>query len=333
MDPRFVDRVVIRIAAGSGGNGIVAFRREPYVPRGGPSGGDGGAGGSVLLRVDRKLTTLADFRQGTCFRAGRGADGGPNNRTGARGDDLHLAVPPGTSVYDNGTGALLGDMVEEGLELVVARGGKPGRGNASFATSRRQAPRTATRGGEGEEREIRLELALIADVGLVGLPNAGKSTLLSRISSARPKTGDYPFTTLHPSLGVVRLEGGASFVVADLPGLIEGAHLGQGLGHRFLRHAGRTRILVYVVAAGLEESPSRQLEIVRDEVLAYDPALGSLCEMVVLSKIDLMDERETAEAVRSLPGTVFPLSSVTGRGVAPFVSHLAELLTEAKGSG
>jgi GTP-binding protein len=333
MDPRFADRVVIRIAAGCGGNGIVAFRREPYVPRGGPSGGDGGSGGSVILRVDRRLSTLADFRQGSFFRAGRGGDGGPNRRTGAGGDDLYLAVPPGTSVYDHGSGTLLGDMVEEGTELVVARGGKPGRGNASFATPRRQAPRTATSGGEGEEREIRLELALIADVGLVGLPNTGKSTLLSRISSARPKTGDYPFTTLHPSLGVVRTDGGASFVVADLPGLIEGAHLGHGLGHRFLRHAGRTRILVYVVAAGLGEEPSRQLEIARDEVLAYDPALGSLREIVVLSKIDLLDERETAEAVRSLPGTVFPLSSVTGRGVAPFVDHIAELLTEAKGSG
>ena len=324
MEPRFVDRVVIQVVAGKGGSGIVAFRREPYVPRGGPSGGNGGFGGSVSLIVNEKLSTLADFPNGTCFRAGKGTNGGPNNRTGGRGENLELKVPPGTSVFDNETGLMIGDMIEPGTTLVVARGGRPGKGNASFATPSRQAPRNATKGEAGEQVEIRLELALIADVGLVGLPNAGKSTLLSKISAARPKVGDYPFTTLHPSLGVVRMERGFSFVMADLPGLIEGAHKGQGLGHRFLRHVERTRILVYMVAVDLSDSPLRQLEIVRNEVLTYNPELGSLEEIVVLSKIDLLGETETAEIVRSLQGAVFPLSAVTGKGVKTFLSHLAE---------
>jgi GTP-binding protein len=324
MEPRFVDRVVIKVIAGKGGNGIVAFRREPYVPRGGPSGGSGGSGGSVSLVVNEKLSTLADFPNGACFRAGNGSSGGRNNRTGGRGENIELRIPPGTSVFDNDSGLMLGDMTEPGATLLVVRGGRPGKGNATFATPSRQAPRIATKGEAGEEREIRMELALIADVGLVGLPNAGKSTLLSRISAARPKVGDYPFTTLHPSLGVVSMGRGFSFVVADLPGLIEGAHQGHGLGHQFLRHVERTRILVYIVAADLQDSPSRQFQIVRDEVLSYNPGLGSLEEIIVLSKIDLLDDQDTAEIVRSLQGTVFPLSAVTGRGVKPFLNHLAE---------
>jgi GTP-binding protein len=328
MEPRFVDRAVLRVLAGRGGSGIVAFRREPYVPRGGPSGGDGGPGGSVYLQVDARLTTLADLPSGNTFRAGNGSDGGPNNRTGRSGDDLVLGLPPGTTVYDNSSGEMLGDLVEPGTKLLVARGGRPGKGNASFATPSRQAPRRATKGEAGEEREVRMELALIADAGLVGLPNAGKSTLLSTISAAKPKIGDYPFTTLNPALGVVRMDRGFSFVVADLPGLIEGAHQGQGLGHRFLRHVKRTRILVHVVAPDLPEPPERQLEIVREEIRAYGGSLEGLEEIVVLSKTDLLDSAETEAICGRLPGRVFPLSAATGEGVKPFLEYLAERVSK-----
>jgi len=324
MPARFVDRVIINIRGGKGGNGIVAFRREANVPKGGPSGGNGGRGGCVNLIVNPKLTTLIDFRSGSLFRAENGVDGGPSNRTGRRGADLDLDVPPGTSVFHNETGLMLGDLIEPGQTLVVARGGSPGKGNASFASSTRQAPRKATRGQPGEELQLRLELALIADVGLVGLPNAGKSTLLSRVSAARPKIADYPFTTLHPCLGVVRMERGFSFVIADLPGLIEGASEGLGLGHRFLRHVCRNRILVYMVAADLPETPLRQLEIVRDEIHRYNPELNMLEEVVVLSKIDLLDESEIIEIIETLGESVFPLSSITGSGVKPFLGHLSK---------
>jgi len=324
MPARFVDRVIIKVRGGKGGNGIVAFRREANVPKGGPSGGNGGRGGCINLVVNPKLTTLIDIRSGALFRAENGVDGGPSNRTGRRGVDLNLDVPPGTSVFHDETGLMLGDLTEPGQTLVVARGGAPGRGNASFASSTRQAPRKATRGQPGEELQLRMELALIADVGLVGLPNAGKSTLLSRVSAAKPKIADYPFTTLHPCLGVVRMERGFSFVIADLPGLIEGASEGLGLGHRFLRHVCRNRILVYMVAADLPETPLRQLEIVRDEIHRYDSELNMLEEVVVLSKIDLLDGSEIIEIIETLGESVFPLSSITGAGVKPFLGHLSK---------
>ena len=324
MPARFVDMVTIKVRGGKGGNGIVAFRREAYVPKGGPSGGNGGSGGCVNLVVNPKLTTLTDFRNGAHFRAENGVDGGPSNRTGRRGNDLNLDVPPGTSVFHTESGLMLGDLIEPGQTLTVARGGDPGRGNASFASSRRQAPRKATSGQPGEEFQLRLELALIADVGLVGLPNAGKSTLLSRVSAARPKIADYPFTTLHPCLGVVRMGRGFSFVIADLPGLIQGASEGLGLGHRFLRHVCRNRILVYMVAADLPETPLRQLEIVRNEIQCYDSELSTREEVVVLSKIDLLEGNEIVEIIGTLGGNVFPLSSITGAGVKPFLGHLSK---------
>ena len=248
MDGRFIDRVIILVRAGKGGRGIVAFRREAYVPKGGPSGGDGGDGGSVYLLVDDKLSTLVDFAGGSIFRAGNGAPGEASNRTGANGSNLVLKVPPGTQVYNNLTGELLADLTENGEEIIVARGGAHGRGNAAFATPRNRTPRQSTPGFPGEELQLKLELKLMADAGLVGFPNAGKSTLVRTVSAARPKVGDYPFTTLHPALGVVKTGTGESFVIADLPGLISGAARGIGLGFRFLRHAERNRLLIFVVA-------------------------------------------------------------------------------------
>ncbi len=323
MGGRFVDQVVIEVRGGKGGDGIVSFRREARVPKGGPNGGDGGAGGDVILAVDGRLTTLADFRNGTIFRAGGGRPGGSGNRTGARGKDLVLEVPPGTTVFDSDTGEILGDLTREGQRLVVARGGVPGKGNASFATSVNRAPRKATRGGEGVSRKIRLELSLIADAGLVGVPNAGKSTLLARVTSARPKIANYPFSTLHPSLGVVRMDRGFSFVLADLPGLLEGAGRGTGLGLRFLRHVERTGILVYVLGMGLRMEPAEQYEIVRKEVLSYKDELEKLEEIPVLSRVDLATEAERRRAVKSLPGDVLELSAVTGEGIDEFLARLA----------
>jgi GTP-binding protein len=333
LDSRFIDRVVIRVQGGKGGDGLVAFRREAFVPKGGPSGGNGGRGGDVSLRVDTNLSTLADFQAGTHFRAGAGGCGGPNNRTGRSGGDLVLIVPPGTVVTDLDSGEVLGDLKEAGAELMVARGGSPGRGNAGFATPTRQAPRFATKGREGEFRRIALDLKLIADAGLVGLPNAGKSTLLSVISAARPRVGDYPFTTLHPSLGVVRRARGFSYVVADLPGLIEGASGGAGLGHRFLRHAERTALLVFVLAPGLEESPARQLEILQDEISAYSGGLRAGASLLVLSKIDLLTPAQLSDMLATLPEGTIPLSAATGGGVEAFLGRLSDAVRMMRTSG
>ncbi|MBN1434860.1 GTPase ObgE, partial [Candidatus Fermentibacterales bacterium] len=257
----FVDCLTLTVRGGRGGNGIVSFRREAFVPKGGPDGGDGGDGGSVALLVDAHLSTLADLSRRRVFTAPAGTSGGPSGMTGARGHDLVIRVPQGTQVYDEGTGELLADLASDGASLVVARGGEAGRGNAAFATPTRRAPRFATRGGAGEERRLRLELKLIASVGLLGLPNAGKSSLLRAVTSSRARVGAYPFTTLHPGLGVVETSPGRSFVIADLPGLIEGASAGAGLGLGFLRHAERTRVLAMLVAPDLQESPARQLEL------------------------------------------------------------------------
>jgi GTP-binding protein len=243
----FIDEVEIEVVAGKGGDGCVSFRREKYIPKGGPNGGDGGKGGDVVVEATSNLSTLLDYRYRKKNRAENGKPGGPNNRTGANGEDLVLKVPCGTLVYDADTGALLGDLVEKGERVVVARGGRGGKGNARFATPTRQAPDFAQPGKEGERRRIRFELKLIAEVGLVGLPNAGKSTLISRISSARPKIASYPFTTLVPNLGVVNLGGYRHCVVADIPGIVDGAHQGVGLGLRFLKHIERTRVLLLLV--------------------------------------------------------------------------------------
>jgi GTPase len=311
----FVDQVTIRVYGGPGGAGAEAFRRETFVPRGGPSGGDGGKGGDVILRVDGQLDTLLDYRYREHHRAERGQHGQGKMRTGRSGEDLVLRVPPGTMIRDAGTGEILGELLEDGEELVVARGGKGGRGNAAFATPTNRAPREWESGEEGEERRIVLELKLIADVGLVGFPNAGKSTLLAAVSSARPKVADYPFTTLKPNLGVVGLGTGRSFVLADIPGIIEGAHEGKGLGHQFLRHIERTRTLACLIPADSED-PDAELATLRAELHAYSRELAEKPFCVVLSKADILGPDDDPPLPRAPDAWgEFVLSAVTGAGI------------------
>ncbi len=310
----FVDLARIRVVAGAGGAGAVAFRREKGVPRGGPSGGNGGDGGDVILRADPSLDTLLDYSYRENYKAGRAAHGEGGRRSGASGDDLILPVPLGTVVRDADTGERLGELLGEGDELVVARGGRGGRGNASYASSTNQAPREWEPGRWGEERRIELELKLIADVGLVGPPNAGKSTFLARVTAARPKIADYPFTTLQPHLGVVGLDPGRSFVIADIPGLIEGAHEGRGLGTQFLRHVERTRTLALLVPAD-DPDPQRSYEVLRSELRSHDPALARLAHCVLLTKCDLVPSTERIALEAPEAWNVFHISSVTGEGV------------------
>ena len=283
----FVDYAVIDVAGGTGGSGAEAWRREVFVPRGGPAGGNGGHGGEVKLRADAQLTTLLDYRYQTHYHAERGQHGQGKNRTGRDGHSLVLRVPPGTIVRDANSGELLGELLEDGQELVVAKGGRGGRGNAAFATPTRRAPTYWEPGEEGEARRIALELKLIADVGLVGKPNAGKSTLLAAVSAATPKIADYPFTTLAPNLGVVPLSDLRTFVVADIPGIIEGAHEGKGLGLRFLRHIERTRTLAFLVPVDAED-PQTELAALREELRAYSADLATKPFCVVLTKTDLL---------------------------------------------
>lgn len=329
MEGRFLDRAIILVRGGRGGNGIVAFRREACVPKGGPSGGDGGTGGSVYLTVDDRLATLSDFHSGSVFRAEDGSSGGASNRTGAWGENLVLRVPPGTMVFNHRTGELIADMTGGGDRILVARGGVRGRGNASFATARNRTPRRCTHGRPGQEVQLRLELKLMADAGLVGFPNAGKSTLVRTVSAARPKVGDYPFTTLHPGLGVVRTGKGESFVIADLPGLISGAAKGVGLGFRFLRHAERNRLLVFVLSPDLEASPAEQLEALLTELREYG-GFQSTTAMVVLSKSDLLPDREIDAVLKTLPRGAMALSSATGAGVKPFLRRLWKTIRDLK---
>ena len=311
----FVDEATINVYAGDGGSGAEAFRREKYVARGGPAGGNGGKGGDVILRVDDQLSTLLDFRYQEHYKAERGQHGEGGNRTGASGDDLVLRVPPGTTVSDADTGETLGELLSPGEELVVAEGGRGGRGNAAFASPTNRAPREWEPGEPGEERRIRLELKLIADVGLVGLPNAGKSTLLAAVSAARPKVAEYPFTTLQPNLGVVQLSGSRTFVLADIPGIIEGAHEGKGLGHQFLRHIERTRLLAFLVPANSED-PGGELATLRAEVEEYSEELAETPFCVVVTKADLLgpDEEPPTVDAEGAWGT-FLISSVSGRGI------------------
>src|SRR5512146_2358712 len=278
----FVDEAKSRVVAGDGGNGCMAFRREKFVPRGGPSGGDGGHGGDVIMEASEKHNTLVHFRFNPEYKAQRGRHGEGSNRTGAEGEDVILKVPVGTLVYDEDTGDLVHDFQTADDRLVIARGGRGGRGNQHFATPTHQAPREHELGRSGEERHLRLELKLLANVGLVGFPNAGKSTLISRISAARPKISDYPFTTLTPNLGVVTLGGDRSFVVADVPGLIEGAHRGLGLGHQFLRHLERTKVLVHLVdvSGASGRDPAEDLETLRRELTLFDPAFAAKPQIV-----------------------------------------------------
>ncbi|KEZ76897.1 Obg family GTPase CgtA [Salinisphaera hydrothermalis] len=296
---KFVDEANLRVEAGDGGHGCLSFRREKYVPHGGPDGGDGGDGGSVYLIADHNLNTLYDYRINRVFKAERGGNGAGKNRTGAKGQDRYLPVPVGTLCYSRETDELIGDLTHDGETLCVAQGGYHGLGNARFKSSTNQAPRKTTDGTPGEIRELRLELKLLADVGLVGLPNAGKSTLLSSISAARPRIADYPFTTLQPQVGVVSAGPLKSFTLVDLPGLIEGAAEGVGLGHRFLRHVQRTRLLFHVVdAADIEgRDPVEQIRTISDELERFNPELAKRPRWLLLNKVDAL-EPEAVDALR-----------------------------------
>jgi GTP-binding protein len=327
----FLDRVKIWVRAGDGGDGAATFRREAHVPRGGPDGGDGGRGGSIVLSVDPGQTTLRDFRYRHHFKATPGGRGERSRRHGKAGDDLVLAVPPGTAVLDDGTGELLADLVAHGQTASVARGGRGGLGNTHFKTATHQAPRHAQKGEPGEERWLRLELRLIADIGLVGLPNAGKSTLLAALTAATPKIADYPFTTLEPNLGVLDLgeEDGRRPTIADVPGLIEGASAGAGLGHAFLRHVERTRVLVHVVD-GAARDPEWGYGVIRDELAAHDPALLGKPTLVAFNKLDLPaaaaawpDFRRAREREGA---TVVALAAATREGIAGLRERVAALL-------
>jgi GTP-binding protein len=331
----FLDRVKIFVSAGAGGDGAATFRREAHVPRGGPDGGDGGRGGSIYLRVDAGQTTLRDFRYKHHFRAKAGGRGERARRHGASGDDFHLDVPPGTAVHDDASGELIADLVMAGQTALVARGGRGGLGNTHFKTATHQAPKHAQKGEPGEERWLRLELRLIADIGLVGLPNAGKSTLLASLTAARPKIADYPFTTLEPNLGVMDLgeDDERRPTIADVPGLIEGASGGAGLGHAFLRHVERTRILVHVVD-GSARDPGWDHDVIRDELAAHDPALLDKPILVAFNKIDLpaaVDAWPRFRAAREAADqSVVAVSAVSGEGLEALRVALSAMLPSAE---
>ncbi len=314
---KFIDTADITVEGGHGGRGCVSFRREKFVPKGGPNGGNGGNGGSVLISADKNLATLLDYHYKRTYNATRGDHGKGSNKEGKRGADITLRVPVGTVVSDSGTGEIIADMTEHGETIVAAKGGKGGRGNAEFATSTNRAPRRAEPGLPGESREIVLELKLLADVGLVGLPNAGKSTLISRISAAKPKIADYPFTTLVPNLGIVRVDNFKSFTVADIPGLIEGAHRGKGLGVRFLKHIERTSVLAFLIEA-TDEKPKSTYDLLLNELRRYNPAILDKTKAIVFTKSDLIDKTK-ADKLRKLRfGKEVPvliLSSATGDGI------------------
>lgn len=329
---RFVDEVELEVVAGDGGNGCVAFRREKFRPFGGPSGGDGGDGGDVILVGDDRLGTLMDFRYKKKLRAARGEHGRGKDQYGKGGDDLRVAVPVGTQVYESATGELLADVAEVGEEVVIARGGRGGRGNIHFATPTDRAPRKAEPGEPGERLRLRFELKLLADVGLLGFPNVGKSTFIARVSRARPKIADYPFTTLVPNLGVVSRDLDRSFVVADIPGLIEGAAEGHGLGHRFLKHVERCRVLLHLVTLDPEpeREPARDFEVLMDELRRFDPELADRPMLVAVSKSDLPDVREALEEIRAAlaPREVLAFSAATGDGIEAVLDGLENLLAE-----
>ncbi len=333
---KFVDEVRIHVKAGDGGDGAIAWRREKFIPRGGPAGGDGGDGGDVVLVVDPQLATLLDYQYVHEHKARSGEHGRGSDQNGRNGDPLELRVPPGTVIRDLATGELLGDLSSPGDRIVVAKGGRGGLGNMNFATSTNQAPRHAEPGTPGEERDLQLELKLLADVGIVGFPNAGKSTLISRISRARPRIADYPFTTLTPNLGVVGWRGERSFVVADIPGLIEGAHTGAGLGHQFLRHVERCRVLVHLVDGAPPDdgrSPRADLDAINAELALYSPTLAEKPQIVAVNKIDVPEARKGASALartlaRRRKGSreVLAISAVTGEGVDALLDAVAKVL-------
>ncbi|MCR5537101.1 MAG: GTPase ObgE [Succinivibrio sp.] len=336
---KFVDEAIIKVEAGDGGNGIVSFRREKYVPRGGPNGGDGGDGGHVFLRADSNLNTLVDYRFTKFFKAERGENGMSSDCTGARGQDLTLKVPVGTRITDLATGELIGDLKRPDEVICVARGGRHGFGNTHFKSSTNQAPRQKTDGTPGEKRQIKLELLLVSDVGLCGLPNAGKSTLVSVLSAAKPKIADYPFTTLVPSLGVVKTSEGRSFVLEDIPGLIEGAAEGAGLGHRFLKHLERCRVLVHLVDLNpIDESdPVENARVIEEELRQYAQELYTKPRWLVGNKADLLSAEEAqarleaiAQALDSKPERTFVISALQKQGLNELSFALQDYVDELK---
>ena len=327
----FIDEATIFVRSGRGGAGMMHFHREKYVPRGGPDGGDGGRGGDVIFRVVKTLNTLNSFRYKRKYIAPDGGNGGPSNMSGRSAENLVIPVPPGTIVYDADTNELLGDLVEDGQELMVCKGGRGGRGNQHFATSRNQAPRTAEKGEPPEEKNIRLELKLLADVGIVGVPNAGKSSLLSAVTNAKPKIADYPFTTLEPNLGVARLDEETDLILADIPGLIEGAHQGVGLGDAFLRHIQRTRVLIHVLD-GSAEDPLADFSQINSELALFDDLLAKKPQVVVVNKIDLPEVKERWEGLRKglkkRGYEAFAISALTRENLAPVLWKAHQLLLE-----
>lgn len=335
---KFVDEATIRVEAGDGGNGCVSFRREKFIPYGGPDGGDGGDGGDVLLEADSGLNTLVDFRHARRFRAERGENGRGRNCTGKSGDDLVIRVPVGCVIVDDDTEEQIGDLVRPGQRLRVASGGVGGHGNTRFKSSTNRAPRKATPGTSGEQRRLRLELKVLADVGLLGLPNAGKSTLIRAVSAARPRVADYPFTTLYPNLGVVRVDAERSFVVADIPGVIGGAADGAGLGLRFLKHLARTRLLLHLVDLYPcdESDPAEHIRTIREELAKYSPELARRECWLVFNKTDLADEQTTRERVNEIgarlgwEGPVFAISAQLQSGTRELVLAIMEHLDQSR---
>ena len=328
----FFDEAEIFVQSGRGGDGMVHFHKEKYVPHGGPDGGDGGRGGSVILEVDAKINTLFDFSHRSRYVAEDGKPGGPNNMSGKSARDLVVSVPPGTLVYDAQTGDLLGDLVENHQQLVVAKGGRGGKGNQHYATSRNQAPRMAEKGEPGEEKTLRFELKMIADLGIVGVPNAGKSSLLAVVSNAKPKIANYPFTTLSPNLGVVQLDHDVVMVLADIPGLIEGAHQGVGLGFAFLRHVQRTRVLIHVLD-GLSEDPISDFSQINSEMALFDEKIAEKPQIVAFNKMDLpfVQERwpEVQKAITDLGYEIMPISTVSHENVNALMWKAHAMLEDA----
>lgn len=333
----FIDQVKIRVISGRGGNGCISFRREKHVPRGGPDGGDGGNGGDICLRVNNKLDTLVDLRYRSEYKAGNGRPGQSKKKTGRAGNDLVIEVPPGTQVFSSEDKTLIKDLIDHGETYIVVRGGKGGRGNAHFASSTDQSPRRAEEGSAEESKELLLELKLIAEIGIIGLPNAGKSTLLSHITRAHPKVGNYPFTTLHPNLGVYITRESQHIVFADLPGLIEGASRGEGLGHTFLKHIQRTRILLHLIDVSFKEAEDiiHDYTVIRNELEKFDRELTEKKEIIAFNKIDLIQDEipleEAEQYFREQDKRVFRLSGYLGEGLEPLIAHSIQIINSKKG--
>lgn len=330
----FIDYAEIEIKAGDGGNGAVSFRREKYVPKGGPAGGNGGKGGDIIFEAHHNLSTLLDFRYKKIYKAKNGEPGGSSLKDGKNGEDIIIKVPVGTIIKDKDTSKVIADLNKNGEKIVVAKGGKGGKGNSNFATPTNQTPRYAEHGKPGEEKKIILELKLLADVGFVGFPNAGKSTLISVISSARPKIADYPFTTIEPNLGIVKYADFQSFTVADIPGIIEGAHEGKGLGHKFLRHIERTKILLFIIDV-TSENYQRDYKTLLSEIKSYSPKLAEKKKIVALSKIDLIEDSEliklSKKKLRNSDSPLLFFSAVSGKGIKELLDYLWKALNENSG--